>query len=329
MKVAHIIGADLSKKTIDLFSHDCHSHLTIENNAAGFKQMIKWMTSQSILTSEVIIVMEHTGLYSFHFEGFLHQQAIAFSKVPALQIKKSLGIARGKSDKLDAKRIARYGFEKRDILIIEPEPSKELQRLALLNATREGLVRHKAAMLNEIKERQNIGLTTKDPIMLSLTTMVRQFERQIEKIEKQIDALVEVNPSIKRSQELLLSIKGVGKVLSLETIIKTRNFSRFQNARQFACFSGTAPFENTSGTSIRGKTKVDHHADKRMKTLLDLSAKSAIQYDKELKEYFLRRTAIGKPKMSTINIVRNKIIYRMFAVIKRGTPFVQNYLQTA
>ena len=155
------------------------------------------------------------------------------------------------------------------------------------------------------------------------------IEKQIEKIEKQIDALVEVNPPIKENQQLLLSIKGVGKVLSLETIIKTRNFSRFQNARQFACFSGTAPFENTSGTSIRGKTRVDHHADKRMKTLLHLSAKSAIQYDPELKDYYLRRTAIGKSKMSTINIVRNKILYRMFAVIKRRTPFVQNYLQTA
>ena len=70
-------------------------------------------------------------------------------------------------------------------------------------------------------------------------------------------------------------------------------------------------------------------ADKRMKTLLDLSAKTAIQYDKELKEYYTKRTAIGKSKMSTINIVRNKILYRMFAVIRRQTPFVQNYLQAA
>ena len=58
-----------------------------------------------------------------------------------------------------------------------------------------------------------------------------------------------------------------------------------------------------------------------MKTLLDLSAKSAIQHDKELREYYLRRIQIGKSKRSTINVVRNKIIYRMFAVIKRQTPY--------
>ncbi|MBO9594530.1 MAG: hypothetical protein J7599_16625 [Niabella sp.] len=66
-----------------------------------------------------------------------------------------------------------------------------------------------------------------------------------------------------------------------------------------------------------------------MKAILDLAAKSAIQHDKELRQYYLKRVEIGKPKMSTINIVRNKIIYRMFAVIKRQTPFVENYLQVA
>jgi transposase len=323
------IGADLSKTTIDLFCEQSRLHLSIKNNAEGFKQMMAWMKGQNIHTPEVVIVMEHTGFYSFYFEGFLHRHCIAFSKVSALQIKKSIGIARGKSDKIDAKRIARYGFEKRDILTLEPQTGKELRRLSLLQATRQRLLRHKVAMLNAIKEYQNMGLSSTDPIMLCQARVVHQLEKEIEKIESQIEALVEENPLIKQNQDLLLSIKGVGKVLSLETIIKTRNFTRFQNARQFACFCGTAPFEHSSGSSIRGKTKVNPAADKRMKTLLDLSAKTAIQYDKELKEYYIRRTAIGKSKMSTINIVRNKILYRMFAVIRRQSPFVQNYLQAA
>jgi len=66
-----------------------------------------------------------------------------------------------------------------------------------------------------------------------------------------------------------------------------------------------------------------------MKTLLTQSAKSAIQYDKELKDYYQKRTAMGKSKKSTINVVRNKIIHRMFAVIKRQTPFIEQYLKTA
>ena len=61
--------------------------------------------------------------------------------------------------------------------------------------------------------------------------------------------------------------------------------------------------------------------DKKMKALLDLAAKSAILYDKEIRDYYMKRLEAGKPKKSARNVVRNKIIYRMFAVIKRQTPF--------
>lgn len=325
----HVIGADLSKRTIDLFCHLSHSHLLIENNVRGYKQMMKWMKEQRINFSQAMIVMEHTGLYSFCFENFLHANQIVFSKVSALAVKRSMGLVRGKCDKIDAKRLADYGFEKKARLSTEAITSKELQRLQLLYATRERLVRHKAALVNSVKEYQNIGLSAKDSVMQSQTKLIRSFEKEIEKLETEMDALIQNDSSIRQNQALLQSIKGVGKVLSIAMIIKTKNFTRFSNARKFACFCGTAPFEHTSGTSIKGKTKVSHLADKRMKTLLDLSAKSTIQYDKELREYYLRRTENGKSKMSTINIVRNKILYRMFAVIKRQTPFVENYLHVA
>ncbi len=78
----------------------------------------------------------------------------------------------------------------------------------------------------------------------------------------------------------------------------------------------------TSGTSIKGRTKVSQMANKKMKTLFNLAALSVIQYDPELKLYFDNRVANGAIGMSTINIIRNKIIYRVFAVVKRGTPYV-------
>ena len=148
-------------------------------------------------------------------------------------------------------------------------------------------------------------------------------------LETEMYCIIDSDESLQQNFRLLQTIKGVGKVLALAIIIKTNNFSRFKNARKFACLCGTAPFEHSSGSSIRKKTRVSHLADKQMKTLLDLSAKSAIQYDKELREYYLNRTEGGKSKMSTINVVRNKILYRMFAVIKRQTPFLENYLQAA
>ena len=327
--VQHIIGADLSKKTIDLFCLSSATHCRIDNTQSGFELLLKWLNQQQLDISKAMIVMEHTGLYSYCFEKFLHQAQISFAKVNALAIKRSMGLVRGKSDKMDAKRIACYGFEKKAVLNPEQPIDNQLQRLQLLNSARNHLVKQKAALLNVVKEYRNIGCPQQDLLIQSSTRLIKQFEKEIAKIESEMEAIIESDPDLHQNNQLLQTIKGVGKVLAVTTLIKTRNFSRFTQARKFACFCGTAPFENTSGTSIRGRTKVSHLADKQMKTLLDLSAKSAIQYDKELRGYYLKRTENGKSKMSTINVVRNKILYRMFAVIKRQTPFVENYLQVA
>jgi len=121
---------------------------------------------------------------------------------------------------------------------------------------------------------------------------------------------------------LLTSIKGIGVILAANIMVTTICFTKFDDSRKYACYCGTAPFKYSSGTSIKGRTKVSQMANKKMKALFNLAALSAIRHDPELKLYFDKRKANGANGMSTINIIRNKIIHRVFAVIKRGTPYV-------
>lgn len=328
MKFQHIIGVDLSKESLDFMSHERNTYLKAENSNAGFRQLLKWLREQKINCFDVMIVMEHTGLYSYHLEAFLHKHHIAFAKLSALAIKKSLGLVRGKNDKIDAKRIARYGFEKKDVLLPEPNPDKLLQRLKLLHSGRQRLVRLRTSLKSAATELR-IVVGASDLIITSHLQLIKDLTDQIKRIESEIKKVRSQHTSINFNTRLLQSVKCVGEVVSTATIIRTHNFTRFPNSRKFSCYCGTAPFEHSSGKSIRGKTKVSHLADKEMKTLLDRCACSAIQHDKELKAFYERRLAMGKSKRSTINIVRNKIIYRMFAVIKRQTPFTENYLRTA
>lgn len=328
MKVLQIIGADLSKKSIDLACFQRKSYLKIENTLGGFKLLLKWLKQQKINTSEVMIVMEHTGYYSYHLEAFLHNNQIRFTKVPALAIKKSLGLVRGKNDKIDAQRIARYGFEKKDILVAAGKPDPALKRLQMLHSTRDRLVKHQSSLKCAVKEYQPL-LKGSDLIIKSQLDMIKHFTEQIKKIDAEIKELITSTQPICQSFELAKTVIGVGKVVAVAFIIKTGNFTLFANGRKFACYCGTAPFDHTSGSSIRKKTRVSHLADKEMKTLLDQAARSAIQHDKELKAYYQRRVAAGKSKTSTINIVRNKIIHRTFAVIKRQSPFLKDYTKAA
>lgn len=330
MQIQQIIGADISKKSIDFAIHHSGVHVKLTNDRKGFTELTRWMKKQKLDFSKTLIVMEHTGIYSYLLEQFLYQKSLLFTKVPGLQIKLSMGMVRGKTDKVDAIRIARFGFEKRNDLQPAPLTDAVIKRLKALSTTKDKLVRNRASLLTSVNEYQEVcGLKDSDLVVTCQRKIIKEISNQINKLETEIESLMDRSPAIKTNYTLLMSIKGVGKVVALNTILKTENFTRFRDGRKFACFCGTAPFEHSSGSSIKGKTKVSHLADKGMKTLLDLAAKSAIQYDEELKQYYQARIKNGKNKRSTINVVRNKIIYRMFAVIKRQSPFIPDYLQAA
>jgi transposase len=328
MKINHIIGADISKKTVDLFCYGSNSHLKISNDVSGFKKLQGWLINQAVDLKKLVVVMEHTGYYSYHFENLMHQNQIPFTKVSALAIKRSLGLVRGKNDKIDAQRIARFGYEKRDQLRLETQMDEALHRLQLLTSSRNLLVRQRSALICAIKEYKLI-LPQTDQVIQGQLTLISLLTKQIKSLEKEMTKLLKTPGAIANTYRLLTSIKGIGLIVATATLIKTRNFTRFTNRKKFSCYCGSAPFEHSSGTSIKKRTKISHLADKNMKSLLTQSAKTAIQHDKELKQYYERRTEMGKSKRSTMNVVRNKLIHRMFAVVKRQTPFINQYQKTA
>lgn len=152
--------------------------------------------------------------------------------------------------------------------------------------------------------------------------MIKYLSKQINIVEEQMNGIIKENEPMSRNFKLLTTIKGVGPQTALFMIAYTVNFTKFKNSRKFASYSGIAPFPNTSGTSIRGRNKVNNLANKKIKSLLDLCAKTSIQHNSEMKKYYNERIDAGKNKMSTINIIRNKIVSRMFAVVNRNEPYV-------
>src|SRR5689334_4855386 len=106
MQQTLIVGVDVSKSTLDICFKPAGITVCISNDAIGFRQWYKQLKSLCSAQQAVMVIMEHTGHYSFRFEKFLRSRSVSYCKVPALQIKRSMGITRGKTDKLDATRIA-------------------------------------------------------------------------------------------------------------------------------------------------------------------------------------------------------------------------------
>lgn len=127
---------------------------------------------------------------------------------------------------------------------------------------------------------------------------------------------------IQRMLKLIVSVPGIGPVTGLKLICYTNEFTACSNGKQLACYVGVAPFEHTSGSSVRHKSRVSPIANKRLKAVLHMGAMSAIRLKNgELGRYYQRKVAEGKNKMLALNAIKNKIILRVMAVMKRGTPY--------
>jgi len=333
MKKTNFIGIDVSKKTLDicLVQGNKVVHLMkILNTKQALKKAFSVLKKEFLVDSDnTLCCMEYTGIYNYLLLEFLWANRYQIWLERAVQIKQSSGISRGKSDELDASRIAFYAYKnQQDCKYWEPEREQIITLKSLLS-TRNRLIKVQKQLSVPLKEAQ--GFVDKKTIKLNKDLAqqpLNAIETAIVKAEQQIVALIKEDENLKRLFFLIKSVDGVGPVVAANIIAKTNEFKNYTEARKFACYSGVAPFPHSSGSSIRGRAKVSHMANKTMKTLMHLAAMAAINTKGELGQYYQRKVQEGKNKMNVINAVRNKIIARIFAVVKRNEPY-QKILQNS
>lgn len=327
MQETLIVGVDVSKSTLDICFKPLGTFLQITNELSGFKRLVQELKKECVPGIKALVIMEHTGQYSYRFENFLRSKGISYCKISALQIKRSIGVTRGKNDKVDAGRIADYGWLRRDILQADPQIQEEISELRTLLSLRQKLVRDRSGYISRLKEMIAAGTCTASSYQGKLQQQIISFHRtKILQLEAKIKSLISSNSSLANTCGLLRSIKGVGWIIAAYMIGCTENFERFCSARKFNCYAGLAPFKQESGSSIKGRSRVSHLANKEAKALLNLAASCAIRCDQELKQYYLKRVSEGKRKMSCLNIIRSKIVARMFAVVKRQSPYQEQLI---
>lgn len=316
------VGIDVSKKTIDVKCHIAGEHKVFNNDYKGYLGMFKWVEKVT-KGSRVFYCFENTGNYSLKLATHLSQKAVPYVEESPITIKRSSGLVREKSDKIDAGMIARYAWLYRE----ELEPSKlrsvVFQEMGRLIGLRDQLVRNRAGLIGTLKETQQLlNSPSTDVGCTVLKRSIDYLSKQIKATETRLHELITKEESLNKSFKLLLSMKGIGFVLACQLIYHTHNFNRFKSWRQFSSYCGLAPFEYSSGTSIHRRKKCHYLGDRKMKSLLSMASISAIQHDQELRLYYKSKVAEGKPKMIALNNVRNKLLARAFAVVKRGTPYV-------
>ncbi len=324
-----ILGVDVSKLTLDISCAERKLHIKIDSNSKGFAEFNKWCKTNSIDLKETLVVMEYTGGYEYRFIQYCESKSIPYCRVPGLEIKQSMGMVRGKNDKADSFRIGCYGEEKRNRLTPSKPLDQNILTLKQLLSFRKRLVREKAGLQSTAKEREHMYEVNKtDTIIYIAQAKIKANEEYISQVEQDIRELIKGNKEMFQNYRIITSIKGIGEVNGWMTIAYTENFTSFTNARAYGVYVGVIPFGHDSGTSIKGRRRVSHLANKELKSELSQAAKTAIAHDKELHAYAERKLK-NKDYGVVVNNVKFKLILRMFSLVKRGEIYVENYKKAA
>lgn len=318
----HFIGCDVSKDTLDFALYEKgmdyrkFSHLRVSNDKEGYRNMRKWLRGLGVDLKDSCIGMEHTGSYTVGFSRWCADHKVTFVLLHPLDVKNASARGRNKDDKTDSRFIADYVYTMREKLTPSQPECPRISKLRTLRNERALAVKTRTAYMNQMKSHGDEGSDNR------FKKIIKMLDEQIKAIEKEILKVVKSDDSLQRNFDLLLSIPGIGIVNALMTIVATGNFTRFQTARQYAKFACISPLSNQSGTSIRNGSHVSKAGHSEIKAVLTEGARSAIICDTQLKEYYQKKRKEGKTHGCVMNAVKFKLICRMFAVIKRESPYV-------
>jgi len=318
-----IVGIDVSNATLDICvsSDQGNQSFVIDNDV---KSICKFLGSYK---ESLIIGMENTGRYNWALYEALQESHHRVFVVSPLHLSKSIGLVRGKNDKADAIRIAAFIRKNHHELLPWKPSSRAIQKLKVLLTERSSRVKTRRLLLKQQYDYAKMKHLGVDKYLLSLNKQqLVLLDKQLVLIEREIEAVIKSDEPMKAQATLIRSVPGAGKVLCWMMLAKTEGFTTITEPRKMACYSGVVPFSYQSGTSIRGKDRISVYADKALKTTLHLAAMSAIRLENDLRTYYQRKVEEGKNKMSALNAVRNKIIHRIFAVIKKQMPYQQHLL---
>jgi transposase len=329
MKFKTFIGIDVSKLTLDIClvnSDGVIERFKIENKILSIRKFFAGLSKLYIL-GEIVVCAEYTGHYSNPLKVICMETGIALWLESGAEIKLRSGVQRRKSDKIDAERIVDYAIRYIDKARIQTVDDKVIETVKSLSSERDMYIRDRAKYKSQVKDFEGYI----DPEIYKakskrLKKQILSLSKLIELIDVQIKGLFKSSEKLSEQKEILMSVDGVGEIVSTQTIIATEGFTKFGTGREFACHVGVAPFSFESGTSQRSRNKVSNRANKDLKTLFHMAALSAIKMKGELRDYFERKVAEGKNKMTVINAVRSKIINRIFALIRDHRKYEKSYI---
>ena len=330
--VPFYVGIDISNDDFaaSIFTDPEDSIITlieIPNEFSGFEKFESWLINNQVQTTNCVICLEATGVYGESLCYWLTAKGYHVSVEPPLKVKRAFSDKGHKNDKTDSKKISEYAFRYFDELKLWRPKANIVEQIKVLLMAREQLVGQRTALSNTLTTLRKKVVQT--PLANEIYQKnVERLSKQIKKIEKELEKLIDKHPDFKKTVKFLDTIPGVGLLLAANFLVATNGFESemsFQY-RKASAYIGICPYEHTSGTSVYKKPRIPNYGPAKLRKLLHLAARSVVTHNEHFALYYNQKIAQGKAKKLILNNVSNKLLKIMCAVIRTQKPFVDNYV---
>lgn len=324
------IGIDTAKAKYDFHNLDRQGNLQLHgevaNSPAALKQWLQDLVEAHDLSpSKVLICIERSGIYSLNLACLAHELGFHVWLEDALHLSRSFGRTRGKTDAIDAARIAKYAQRNwQDVRLFQPL-CQTVTKIKSLVGQRKRMIKAKNILLVPMTEEQGFLPDLSEDLHTTTAALVNQAEQAIKALNQQMDALINNDEELREKEKLATSVPGFKKVNFRNLVIATEGFTRLADARSLACQIGITPFPRQSGKCLNKKPTSGKMGDKSFKTTLTCAVQSIIKSDNRFGRYYRRKIAEGKNHLVVVNALRNKIIHTVMACINNNTMYEENY----
>lgn len=298
--------------------------LEFKNLKPGFNQLIKWSRKITTPSLEVTFVMEATGVY---YENLAHHLYKLKQPVCILlpnkvnHFAKSLNI-KTKTDKVDARVIARMGAERKLPNWIPPHPL--FKQLKDLTRGYSELMKEKTVFTNRL-DALNSGYEPLPMIIKSHKAIIKKLDEQLARFKVEIEKLIYSEEWLAEKVKKVLTIKGVGIMTVAVILAETQGFEFVQNIRQLCSYAGYDVVQRESGTSISGKTKISKKGNSWIRGALHFPALVASRHNSSMKKTYQRINNRNTFKMVGATAIQRKILVLIYTLWKNETVFEEDY----
>jgi len=301
------VGVDVGKTCLDIVIHEKQLHWQEANTEAGIKRILKRLSHYQVER----LVMEATGRYEFDLAEAAYNKGLPVVIAKPLSVRRYAGAIEqlAKTDKIDAAIIAEFGA------VVKPRISsrKSKNLIAIKN-----LVARRRQLVNLRTQEMNRKSIMGKMFEVSCRRMIRAFDAEIQRMEKQLAKHIEDQSEWTEKQTILKSTPGVGDTLVYTLLSDLPELGTLNN-REISALVGVAPINRDSGR-MRGKRRIQG-GRASIRTVLYMATLSATQCNPVIKAFYKKLVAQGKHKKVALTACMRKFITILNTMLKNKTEW--------